>query len=714
MAKPRSSNRGKRLLAMLAGVAVLVGGMLVGGGAPSAQAAAGDPFDPSTPTVFISQGTPTQLQRAETRGDGSFTFVNEGGRASSGYNAIGFNPADNYIYGIVSETGGNFPQGSLVRIGQGGVVTRVGTTIYSDPVSGSRQFFSGAFNPADGLFYIGSTNSANVLALNVATGAVAKTIALRDPIASNNNQLFVPDFAFKDGYAWGSASNGSIRRIDMNTGNITRFTGVLPDSAAGYGAVWTFGNGNLGLSANSTGLVYQVVISNPASANPTFEVADPVTGPSSTLNDGTSIPGLPADLSITKTGPAEFVSGSRIEYELTVTNNGSGSSSGWTVIDTLPAGMSDPTISAGVTATVTGDRISVAGGRLAVGASTTFRIAVNTNVPVGECRTNVATVEGNEADSNAANDSGSAQACSVTREWSLAKAAFLDGQPLADGATVQPGDTLSYRVTAANTGTAAVPDVVLTDDLAGVLDDATFTAGSGSLVVAGGTPQPVADPSGDSLTAGPVVLPPGASAVLSYDVVVGADSWSRELRNTVSGTGLYPPAACDENCSTLQVTPSLVQVQKVGESATGQVVPMDGSLWAVYAAAQGGTPVRAPLPPRTDDSGQPAIGLFVTSLEAGSYYLEETRALPGFQLLAQRVGFTVDAAGTIVLTDAAATLSVVDVDGVATIRVEDVPRYVLPATGGPGEGAVYLAGSILILLAFGALHRARVKHDPTS
>ncbi|MFE7426094.1 DUF6923 family protein, partial [Streptomyces sp. NPDC057545] len=71
--------------------------------APASHAAAGDAFDPADPTVFVAQEVPTRLYKAITDASGSVTFQPEGtARAGLNYNAISYNTADNYLYGVVS------------------------------------------------------------------------------------------------------------------------------------------------------------------------------------------------------------------------------------------------------------------------------------------------------------------------------------------------------------------------------------------------------------------------------------------------------------------------------------------------------------------------------------------------------------------------------------------------------------------------------------
>jgi len=103
------------------------------------------------------------------------------------------------------------------------------------------------------------------------------------------------------------------------------------------------------------------------------------------------------------------------------------------------------------------------------------------------------------------------------------------------------------------------------------------------------------------------------------------------------------------------------------------------------------------------------VGLFRDgSLGPGTYWLEETRALPGFELLAERVEFTISETGAVSLADGTApNARVVEIDGVPTIRVEDVAAMRLPTTGGPGATPFVLAGILLLAVAAALVGRQR-------
>jgi large repetitive protein len=455
--------RMRRTLSMIT-AAALASATLVGASFISpapAQAAPGDPFSVAEPLVFVSQQSPTQLYRAVTDAAGTVQFQPEGSVAGFTYNAISYNTANNYLYGVsTSNALPGFPTGALIRIGEAGVITRVGTGLVSTETQ-----FVGGFG-GDGLLYTGNASSTTVNVMNTTTGAKTRTVTLSEPST-------VSDWTFANGFFWGinnSAAGVSTTVVRVNPANgvVAKFPApaqVIPQSA--YGAAWTFGNGNLGFSGNDSGNVYQIAVTNPA-GTPTFRVVAVSNGPSSSTNDGAASPGAPSDLAIQKSGPATFVSGERVSYDITVTNNGAGVSSGWTVTDALPAGLSNPTVIGDPAWSASGSTLTVTGGRLEVGASVTFQVEADTNVEPAACVVNTASVLGNEADPNLANNEDDAESCALS----------LSIEKTSDAtASSRPGDIITYTVTATNTGAADYTDetpAIVFDDLSGVLDDADF------------------------------------------------------------------------------------------------------------------------------------------------------------------------------------------------------------------------------------------------
>jgi uncharacterized repeat protein (TIGR01451 family) len=127
----------------------------------------------------------------------------------------------------------------------------------------------------------------------------------------------------------------------------------------------------------------------------------------------TTSPG--ADLSITNSGsPNPVVSGNRLTYTVSVTNNGSQAATGVTVTDPLPASLHFNSVSStqGSCTRSTSKSAPKDGtvtcslGGLANGASASITIVVTTTTP--GMLTNTATVGGNETDPNPLNNSASA------------------------------------------------------------------------------------------------------------------------------------------------------------------------------------------------------------------------------------------------------------------------------------------------------------------
>lgn len=273
------------------------------------------------------------------------------------------------------------------------------------------------------------------------------------------------------------------------------------------------------------------------------------------------------------------------------------------------------------------------------------------------------------------------------------------------GTLVSPGDVVTYTVTALGSD-GPVNGVTIQDDLTDVLDDAAFVAGSAQLTIGANPPAGVADPTGTSpvlLTAGPINLAPGVPATLSYQVKVNADAWSKTLRNVVTGSseGGEPPTSC-EPCSTTHPTPAKLMIQKIGESSGSEWVPMDGSTWTIRDD-DGGAPGAANLGYEvTPVAGE--TGLFMLEgIAPGTYWLEESTAPVGFNLLAEPVQFVVAADGAITLGQGqgggVVTAEDADGDGIFLITARDVPALNLPESGGIGWWPFAAGGSALLLTA---------------
>ncbi|MGO1002115.1 beta strand repeat-containing protein [Lysobacter sp. CA196] len=256
--------------------------------------------------------TPTTLYQIGTNAN-PLTF-NAVGTAAAVYNAVGYNPADNYQYGLITPT-----TNTLVRIGSDGAAVSLGT------VGGlpAGTYISGAFGTAGNILYVKDNVAAGttMYAINVTT-LTATPIAL-------SSAINIADWAWVGGLLYGVTNSGQLLSVNPTSGAVTNIG--LPNGlpVGFFGAMYGAPNGLYG-SGNS-----------PPSG---FYKFDLVTGtatlisgaPGSTSNDGSNCPTanitFGADLQITKTNTPgvngnvdqtsdTYAPGPR-SYTVTVTNAG--------------------------------------------------------------------------------------------------------------------------------------------------------------------------------------------------------------------------------------------------------------------------------------------------------------------------------------------------------------------------------------------------------
>jgi uncharacterized repeat protein (TIGR01451 family) len=376
--------------ALLVGLAALLAVLL------AATPASAAPFACEESTVFVSQNQDTQLYRL-VYGAGSTTFEAVGPAAGLQYNALSFNQDDGYLYAIGLSTS---VRGHLLQIDSAGGVTDLGLVSgLPTGASGSNSLVTGAFD-ADGDLYLAENRITNVIYRVDLGTQTATSITLSQSVR-------LADWAFVGGVLWGVEVPDStdLVRIDPSTGAVTRFANdVVPADNPGYGAAWTYGNGHLGLSSNGTGQVYEVAITDPTGATPTFELVSTVTGPSSAQNDGAScVADELVDLSVEKTGPAVVAPGGAITWTVVVTNEGPGTSSGHSVTDIVAGGITDLDSPDEACAPVAADTVQCVSGALEPGQSVTYTITGTAPDQPGIVE-NDATVVGLEEDPDGEDD----------------------------------------------------------------------------------------------------------------------------------------------------------------------------------------------------------------------------------------------------------------------------------------------------------------------
>ncbi|MGV1010645.1 MAG: LPXTG cell wall anchor domain-containing protein, partial [Dermatophilaceae bacterium] len=170
--------------------------------------------------------------------------------------------------------------------------------------------------------------------------------------------------------------------------------------------------------------------------------------------------------------------------------------------------------------------------------------------------------------------------CTIINDDEPGTFAVTKGSNPASGSTVEPGDVITYTVTATKTG-GVDPSVVVVDDLSEVFDNATLVPGS--ITATAGT----ADVSGDQLTW--IISALSEEETVSYQVRVNDGAYGVRLTNVVTSEGsetcappgglaarLVRPLALalqepEADCSTTHVTP-LWTLDKSSNPASGSTV----------------------------------------------------------------------------------------------------------------------------------------------
>ncbi|MEQ8849359.1 SdrD B-like domain-containing protein [Botrimarina sp.] len=224
---------------------------------------------------------------------------------------------------------------------------------------------------------------------------------------------------------------------------------------------------------------------------------------------------------------ASAVPGATLEYEIVVTNDGPSTATGVTLADTLPTGV---TYVSGAT-TVSGQSVNGSAGSptvtstigtLAAGASATVTINVSVDPSATGTLTNTAVIAATD-EANTTNNTATA-ATTVVPQIDLAITKTDDDA----GATLAPGDTVTYTLQVTNNGPSAATGVTVTDLLP-----------SGATFAPAGSTSPAATASvagGTQLTYNLGSLASGADASITIVATIDA-SFTGTLTNTATVAG---------------------------------------------------------------------------------------------------------------------------------------------------------------------------------
>lgn len=317
------------------------------------------------------------------------------GTASSNYNAIGINPLNGYMYGMVANTN------NIV------VINTDGTSIALGAVTGLPSgaiYNSGEIDNLGNYYVKINTNNNQLYRINLTT----LTATLVTLSASNT----LPDIAYSvtTGLLYGVNSvNGQLVSINPTTGAVTPI-GITP-GAVNFGAMFASSTGEM-YGVDNAGGFYQF--------NLTTGQRVLISGaPASSANDGAHCVTTPiafsADLAVTKTdGVTSYAPGTSTTYTVVVSNNGPFGVLGATVADPVPAGIPAANVSytaavaGGATTSVTGTQSGAINDvvSLPVGGTVTYTIVVNIPVSYSGNLVNTVTVTSpsNSTDGTPANN----------------------------------------------------------------------------------------------------------------------------------------------------------------------------------------------------------------------------------------------------------------------------------------------------------------------
>ncbi|MEV7596906.1 hypothetical protein AB0O91_05900 [Kitasatospora sp. NPDC089797] len=283
---------------------------------------------------------------------------------------------------------------------------------------------------------------------------------------------------------------------------------------------------------------------------------DPATPTHTAVASPSGSPSARARLTVAKvllTSPV--VAGQRIQWRVTVTNDGPSLARNVVVTDQVPAGVNG----ASMTADADGTPCPIADGvatcpavDVPVGTAAAWTLSGTLDPDATVTPTNTATVTGGPDPVTPTHTAVATPTEPITVQHDL----LLTKQ--AAPANPKAGDTVTYTVTATNRASGTYLGAVITDDLTGVLDGAVYGgnahAGTGRTAYAAPKLTWTLD------------IRPGATETLSYTVTVKADAGGRTLVNRLTADGsncgadtAARRAAEGGNCSTsteVQSTPS--------------------------------------------------------------------------------------------------------------------------------------------------------------
>ncbi len=293
-------------------------------------------------------------------------------------------------------------------------------------------------------------------------------------------------------------------------------------------------------------------IPNTATVNAPSGTVDTTPGNNSSTVTTTIVDPLPL-LTITKTASTiPWTVGVAASYTLSVQNTGTAATNAAaTISDTIPASLTLGTLPAGCSAAGQVVTCTIPSG-LAVSATASFVIPVTPTNAAQPSVTNTATVSGGgDPTCPAAGHCSDSEGPTPVNAPVLTttKSGVLDNTIVAPNDQSNPGDTIAYTVTVANSGNGAATGVTVNDPLVAL-----------TCTIAG---NPVTLPT--SLAAGASLVCSGTYTLQASDISTGSVANTA----TTGGTNICNPTTAGSTCSGTTTTPlDRVPVLTVIKSAT--------------------------------------------------------------------------------------------------------------------------------------------------
>ncbi|WP_351235708.1 hypothetical protein [Streptomyces sp. NPDC002133] len=227
-----------------------------------------------------------------------------------------------------------------------------------------------------------------------------------------------------------------------------------------------------------------------------------------------------------------------------------------------------------------------------------------------------------------------------TADTHLASAVALSAPALdveitktASTTTAEPGDMVTYTITAKNLGDTDLTDVRFTDDLTDNLDDAVYDGDAAATTGKVSYAEPELSYAGD--------IPAGQSVTVTYSVTVGpAGTGDGSLRNSVVEESEWSNCEAASDDAKCTVTPVIVH-------AAGQEEPQAAADPAEEAADDSiGTPVIGTDDDVSDDLGDDSSGSGEEGAEQEDPAPADAGGLPDEELRAPRAAGSAEATGS--------------------------------------------------------------------